>query len=181
MLKTIKAGDYILTRDKEIFRIVDVNTTDGLDNSCKGCRGIIQKEHYLKNKEKYLARSKEYHKKYDKLYTKNRRKVDINYKLANNLRKRLTSAIKQKVKNGSSVRDLGCSIEEFKIYIESLWQPGMTWANYGRGCGFWNLDHKIPISSFDLSNIEQLKQACHFSNQQPMWAVENSSKGKKIS
>ena len=56
----------------------------------------------------------------------------------------------------------------------------MTWNNYGRGAGFWNLDHKVPISSFDLSNREQLKLACHYSNQQPMWAVENSSKGKKL-
>ena len=33
---------------------------------------------------------------------------------------------------------LGCSIENFKIYLESLFEVGMSWENYGNKEGQWN-------------------------------------------
>jgi hypothetical protein len=36
---------------------------------------------------------------------------------------------------------LGCSIDEFKKYIESLFEDGMTWQNYPA----WHIDHIIPV------------------------------------
>jgi hypothetical protein len=51
----------------------------------------------------------------------------------------------------------------------------MTWENYGRKG--WHIDHKKPISCFDLNDQEQLKEACHYTNLQPMWAIENIKKG----
>ena len=87
-------------------------------------------------------------------------------------------AIKRGYKAGSAVDDLGCSVESFKSYIEGLLQPGMTWANYSpRG---WHLDHKVPLASFDLTDREQFLKACHYTNLQPLWAVDNIKKGDKI-
>ena len=54
----------------------------------------------------------------------------------------------------------------------------MTWDNWGNGKGKWNIDHKIPLSAFDLVNLEQLSQACHYTNLQPMWAKDNLKKWK---
>lgn len=109
----------------------------------------------------------------------NKYKTDINYKLQQNLRKRLTSALKGNYKTGSAVKDLGCSVEEFKIYLESKWELGMSWDNYGRGRGKWNIDHIIPLSFFNLQDLQQFKKANHFSNLQPMWSLQNTSKGGK--
>jgi hypothetical protein len=105
-------------------------------------------------------------------------KTNLQHKLRVLLRSRLNQAVKSQ-KNGSATRDLGCSIDELKIYLEYKFQPGMSWDNYGpKG---WHIDHIRPLSSFDLSNREQLKIACHYSNLQPLWAADNLKKGKTYS
>ena len=46
----------------------------------------------------------------------------------------------------------------------------------------WNnieLDHVRPLSSFDLTDPEQLKEAAHFSNIQPLLKSDNRKKGSK--
>ena len=109
-----------------------------------------------------------------KLYHKNRLKTDVQYRLGCCLRRRLGCALKGNQKVGSAVRDLGCSIVEFKKYIESQFQFGMTWDNYGyRG---WHLDHKIPLAKFDLTDRQQFLIANNYTNIQPMWAHDNMVK-----
>lgn len=103
----------------------------------------------------------------------------LRIKIGTNLRCRLNKAIKGNFKSGSAVEDLGCSIDEFKAYIESKFKLGMCWENWGRKG--WHIDHIIPLSAFDLTNYEQFKKACHYSNLQPLWAKENLSKSDKVS
>jgi len=103
---------------------------------------------------------------------------DINYKLACVLRARLNRAIKNNMKSGSAVRDLNCSIEEFKLYIESKFELGMTWDNWSRTG--WHIDHITPLANFDLSDNEQLKKACCYTNLQPLWAKDNIIKGSRV-
>jgi hypothetical protein len=100
----------------------------------------------------------------------------INRRLALNLRGRLSQAFRNGYKTGSAVRDLGCSIEEFRIYLESKFQEGMSWDNYGRDG--WHMDHILPLCRFDLSDEVQLKKACHYTNLQPLWAKDNLEKRK---
>lgn len=107
----------------------------------------------------------------------------ISHKIKYSLRSRLYNAIKNNhntsvIKIGSHVADLGCTIEELKIYLESKWQSGMTWGNWSfRG---WHIDHVIPLSSFDLTDREQLLKACHYTNLQPLWWYDNISKSDKM-
>ena len=103
----------------------------------------------------------------------NRWRTDIRVRLASNLRSRIGSAIRKQCKVGSAVGDLGCSIESFKEYISSKFQHGMSWENWGE----WHLDHVVPLISFDLTDREQFLKACHFTNYQPLWAVDNLRKG----
>lgn len=99
-----------------------------------------------------------------------------NRRIAVNLRGRLNQAIKKSYKGGSAVRDLGCSIEEFKVYLECRFQPGMSWDNYG--AGGWHIDHIVPLCRFDLSSSMELKKACNYTNLQPLWANDNLEKRK---
>lgn len=134
-----------------------------------------QKEHYRENYDKNKPKQDEYRKSIQpKLNARSveRRKTDLNFKLRGLLRNRVGSALK----SGSAVKDLGCSIEELKSYLESKFQPGMTWENHGK----WHIDHIKPLCKFDLTNREQFIQACHFSNLQPLWAVDNIRKGGKL-
>ena len=76
---------------------------------------------------------------------------------------------------------LGCSIEEFKIHIESQFKKGMTWYNHGREPGDWQIDHIIPIKYKDgETNLEELIKRLHYTNTQPMWMKENLIKGNRF-
>lgn len=78
-------------------------------------------------------------------------------------------------KKVSSRKLLGCSINEFKLYLESRFKKNMTWDNYGK----WHIDHIKPISKFDLTIEEEQKKCFHFTNLQPLWALDNIRKSNK--
>ena len=103
---------------------------------------------------------------------------DINFKISCLLRTCLWDVLNNKNKVGSAVKDLGCTILELKIHLEKQFKEGMTWNNW---CLFgWHIDHIIPLSSFDLTDRNQLLVACNYKNLQPMWAEENLKKGNKL-
>ena len=131
---------------------------------------LERKDYFKVNKDKILLKQK--------AYTNNKRKIDIQYKLSCNLRSRLNSAINNNYKSGSAVKDLGCSIEELKSYLESKFQSGMSWDNWTTDG--WHIDHIKPLTSFDLTDRNQLLEACHYTNLQPMWATDNLTKSDKI-
>jgi hypothetical protein len=152
---------------------------DGYRPECKVCQSKKAREYRLKNGDK-LKKYRIENKDKINTYKKNKKENDINYKITCNLRTRLWSAIKNNYKNGSAVDDLGCSIEYFKVYIESRFENGMTWDNWGRDT--WHLDHIEPLSSFNLSNREEFLKAVNYKNIKPIWAKDNLTKGgiKKI-
>jgi len=144
----------------------------------------VNNPHYNKH---YCSEWYSQNKQYCSEYQKNRRDVinarererrrqEPNFKMARNLRCRLSRILNGKVKHGSSIGDLGCDINHLKVYIESLFELGMSWDNYGE----WHLDHIIPLSSFDLTIREQFLKAVHYTNLQPLWAKENIAKGAKL-
>lgn len=71
---------------------------------------------------------------------------------------------------------LGCTVVEAREYLESLFLPGMTWDNHGQ----WHIDHIRPCASFsDMTDLEQQKECCHYTNLQPLWAEDNIAKSDK--
>ena len=108
------------------------------------------------------------------------RKENLTIRIKEALRGRIWSTLKGNYEDrgGSAKKLLGCSIYQFKQHLESKFQPGMTWENWSQEG--WHIDHIIPLSSFDLTDPEQCKIAFHYSNQQPLWAFENRSKGCKL-
>lgn len=121
-----------------------------------------------KNKERLL--------KDRKIYQKEKRRTDINYRLADILRSRLNGAIRGNFKSGSAVSDLGCSIDYLKKYLESQFKDRMSWENQGD----WHIDHQIPLSIVDLQDRESFLQVTHYTNLQPLWAIDNLRKSNKI-
>lgn len=161
----------------------------------KEVKKIYDQKYMKENKDKIKERSAKHRKTtvtakaaYDKQYrTDNRDKIysryvekiknDLQYRLASYLRRRLRISIKKQVKVGSAVRDLGCLMKELIVYLENQFQEGMTWDNWGM-CG-WHVDHIKPLASFDLSDPVQLREACHYTNLQPLWAKDNLAKGDR--
>jgi len=96
-------------------------------------------------------------------------------RIACSLRVRIRLALKGKSKSARTEYLTGCTFSELKEFLESKFSPNMNWDNYGE----WHIDHIKPLSSFDLSKEEELLKACHYTNLQPLWAIDNKKKGNK--
>lgn len=147
----------------------------------------LNKKWYRKNIAKVRVLSKEYREKNkDKIrtekaeYTKKRLGIDIQFRIRTRLRDRFNKAMQGNYKNGSAVQDLGCSVDFLKQYLESQFTEGMTWENWGKGHGKWQIDHIVPMSAFDLTDRQQVLLACHYGNLQPLWFEDNERKLDKI-
>lgn len=105
-------------------------------------------------------------------YQRKRRIVDPAFRAIRNTRARLSGFLAEKPKHCKS---LGCSFDEFKKHIEFLFQPGMTWDNYGD----WELDHVNPLSVAHLEGPEAFARACRYTNLQPLWKLAHRVKTTK--
>lgn len=112
-----------------------------------------------------------------------RQKHDIQYKIRKRLHHHIYLALNE-WKKEKLYELLGCTMPTFIQYIESKWIEGMSWENYGvyrlDQPMTWHLDHVIPSSAFDLTKIEEREKCFHYTNLQPLWAVDNIRKGNKI-
>ncbi len=109
-------------------------------------------------------------------YSKKKRAEDPNYKLKAYCRFRIWSALKGLQKSKRTMKLLGCTIDELWTYLESKFTEGMTKENHGK----WHVDHIIPCASFDLSDPEQQEKCFHYTNLQPLWAIDNMKKHTKF-
>ena len=97
-------------------------------------------------------------------------------KLASLCRSRILIALKsrnwQKKKRTREL--IGCDYDFLKKHIENQFTEGMSWRNQGD----WHIDHIIPLAS--AKTEEEMIKLAHYSNLQPLWAVDNLRKGDKI-
>ena len=107
----------------------------------------------------------------------NRRKGEF-YKIYDNITGRINKIFK--INNiqfaNSYLEIIGCSFDELEKYIMSKLEDQMTLDNYGE----WEIDHIIPVSSFDFSLYDNILKCFHYKNLQPLWLKENRKKFNKI-
>jgi hypothetical protein len=106
--------------------------------------------------------------------------INPNAKLAQRLRTLMLVSLKRRSaeKTQSTFQLTGCSINELRLHLESMFQPGMNWANHSRNG--WHIDHIKPCASFDLSDPKQQQECFHYSNLRPLWAEDNIRKSNKL-
>lgn len=172
---------------------------DGLGSQCKLCHKKscanwdrtlyitdYMKKYRSKNKEKCNSIRKKYvnHNKAEcykktQIYIKNRVKTDPQFKLRTLLRSRLSAALRNKAKQGSSVRDLGMSIKDFLVYlnVDCFHRYGIPYTGNEK---LFHIDHIRPLASFDLTNKEELLKAIRWDNLQVLTVEQNLSKGAKL-
>lgn len=138
-----------------------------------------QNNYYQENKNKLLPASLERQRKNRiKINERNRKRYheDILFKLKHNVKRAILKNLNGEVKKDSTINILGCSISEFKMYIESKWEEWMTWDNYGKylkgseNFG-WDIDHIIPISS--AKTTEEVLLLNHYTNLRPLCSYIN--------
>lgn len=163
---------YLETRDHRLKKAYEYYTKnkERIQNGVKQWR--------IDNKEKDLAHRKRYrqkHKSQINKYCRDRRKNDIQYRLVGNLRSRMRSSLKGRIKDNTTMKLVGCNYKELRTHLESQFFEGMNWDNYGK----WHMDHIKPCAAFDLSDPIQQKECFHYTNLQPLWAKDNIRKSDK--
>jgi len=135
------------------------------------------------NKDKVKAKQKAYREAnkdkrnaYARDYARERRKTDPLFKMKHNLRCRTCLAFKDKgySKTSKTQEILGADWEVVEAHIEKQFTKGMSWDNQGD----WHIDHIMPLAS--ANTIEETIRLCHYTNLQPLWALDNLEKGAKI-
>ena len=106
---------------------------------------------------------------------KERRKTDLNFKLSEILRSKVHKILKNHKTSYSKY--LGCDLDWLKLWLEFRFDNNMNWKNFGSN---WHIDHILPISKFNLKNENELKICFHWTNLQPLPALENQQKSNSI-
>jgi hypothetical protein len=174
-------------------------TKDGKTSICKKCNSERGKIYNLNNPQKHKERSKRWSennpdkvkdkskrwaennpekiKKKRRVYESKRKQNDPVFKIKSNYSTLLSRSFKIKgvKKPGKTIELLGCSIEFFIIHLTKQFTDGMSLDNYGK----WHIDHIIPFASAG-NDLNKLKELCHYTNLQPLWAIDNIMKRDKI-
>lgn len=178
---------------------VHIGRKDGLRASCKKCRTEEGRKRYLEKKERILElnknyynehkdKMKEYHENYRSIHkeevtkrtvrwARNKRINDAQFRLEGNLRRRLSHALKVTSRSQTTKELLGISFNTYIKWIEYQLPIGYTINDVGQTL---HIDHVIPLSSFNLLDEEQLREACNWINLQPLEAAKNRRKSNKI-
>ena len=145
------------------------NMSDGLHPQCIYCRKVYYNENREKTRKYYSENRDKIRKTFsenrDQIntrmneYFKNRIRTDVNFRLIRNTRRRIDHALNDKSKSSSTKEILGIDTDTYKLWIEFQMAPEMNWSNI-------EIDHVKPISSFDISDDEQLKEAFNWRNAQ---------------
>lgn len=146
--------------------------------------------YYIENKEELDAKNKKYdienrkslniirnkrNKDNSEVLNRKKRERRLNdpvYRISQNIRTYIRYCIKSKglQKKTKTQTILGCSYDEFRLYLESKFEPWMNWDNYGKHNGEinygWDIDHILPIAS--AVTEEDIIKLNHHSNLQPL-------------
>ena len=155
---------------------------DCLQLRCKLCFKEIRirtREKYSEYNKNYNELNKEKQLKYAKTYIKKRYKEDSAYRLKRITQSRIFRVLQRLkiTKSRGTIKLLGCSSKEYKVYIENKFLPEMNWDNHGT---VWEIDHIISCTKFDLTKPEEQEKCFHYSNMQPLWHTDNIIKSNKL-
>lgn len=192
-----RAAYYKLYRAKNLKKIRKKDRIRARRDSARN--KIRSREWYFKNRELQLLKFRTYRlenlekkrladkkwrlknlelvRKYDRERNKLRWKNSTpEFRLRAYMRTRIFHCLKGRTKHYNWSKSVGCTREFLMAHLQSLFQPGMNWNNYGK----WHVDHVRPCASFDLSKPEEQLVCFHWSNLQPLWAIDNLRKNDRI-
>ncbi len=179
-----KAKNYYydnINECQEKHKIYRDNNKEHLNN--------YNKNYYHNNKEvdkvrckKWREDNKEYYREYCRKSFINKRNSDVEFRILCNLRRRIHHALMGENKSARTIELLGCDIDFLKVHLEkTALRNGYMNFNIEDfdGKDFY-LDHVLPVSSFDLCNVEEQRRCFNFMNLQILSALDNLRKGSKV-
>jgi hypothetical protein len=138
------------------------------------------KDHLKKKRKEYVLKNREKINKQRREYFKKRRKKDPKFRITHNVGKSIWESLKGNKMNQRWEDLVGYKREDLMKHLESLFDNGMNWDNYGKGG--WEIDHIIPISVFNFDSYchVDFKRCWALDNLQPLWAIDNVKKSNRL-
>ena len=137
------------------------------------------KEHLSKYIKEYRENNVDKIRQIKRDYERNRKARDPLYKLISNFRTAIYTVLKESNvdKYGHYFDILQYTPDELINHLELQFKDDMSWDNYG----IWHVDHKLPITSFDIQEMgdKEFMSCWSLDNLQPMWGIENIRKSNK--
>ena len=164
---------------------------------------LNKKNYYENNKDRIKEYNKKYRNEEDRERKRQKRRIWVNNKIKNvpsfrlklNVSRHISLGLKASggSKMGKSVLEfLPYSFEQLKQHLESLFEPWMTWSNWGKynpatwndndqSNWTWQIDHIIPHSTFQYTSMddENFQKCWALSNLRPLSAKQNFLDGVK--
>lgn len=178
--------ECVLKKNKDNFYFKKNGKINGF--ICKDCVKIASSEQYKSMDKNILKKNKN---KRDC----ERRRDDPSYKLRMYTSKIIWEVLKKNnsSKHGKSIINyLPFTFTELRQYLESLFEPWMTWQNHGKydpniwkndddTTWKWQLDHIVPQSKLKYNNLEDenFKKCWALSNLRPLSAKQNIKDGAR--
>jgi 5-methylcytosine-specific restriction endonuclease McrA len=173
-----------------VCKVCNIKFLARLKNGCfcsKECKNIYDLKRYneYSNSEKGKLAKEKYSKSekrrtYIREYNRNKRKEDINFKLKEQISGAIYKQLKRaKVsKNNKHWEDvINQKFNDIFIHLEKQFDENMSWDNYG---SYWQIDHIIPVSYYDLSLEEHLQKCWNINNLRPLEKTTNNKKNNKL-
>ena len=156
----------------------------------KACAGAESRRNYInanpERRREQSARSamKVYNSKSVEESRQTRNKAQKNMgprrRAKHSVRTRVNNAVRTVLAGGKtlewSLKDIGFDVDAFMAHMEKLWEPGMSWENYGLGPGMWVRDEIKPMCAFDMSDPKQARECMRLENLRPLWWEDNLKK-----
>lgn len=147
---------------------------DGISYKCRPCVNAKMREYRKTHRPKSRPRNMEKRRIRERRYDKLPRN-----KIVNRTRKTIRRYINGWRSHGKITEVMGCSRAEMITYLESKFQPLMTWENYNHAG--WHVDHIIPCRAFDLTIKQHVRWCSNYRNLQPLWRKDNMDKKDRLS
>ena len=145
---------------------------------CYVCKESKPRSEYYFAKNKVSSKCKECAKKSRVEIRKNRKLLEIHYKILLSLKTRLKNEFKRRgysKPEGKTYEDIiGCDAIMLKEHLEKQFVDGMSWDNYGD----WEVDHIFPLSKSE--NQESYEKNSHYTNIRPLFTIANRCKSDKL-
>lgn len=178
--------DWVLKKQKE-YRQSEKGKTRR-KKYCESESGKAAKQKYRQSEKGKKARKRYRQSEKGKMQRKKYRESEIGReaqkrfynknKLACNMSKAICQSLKGNKVGQHWETLVPYTLEDLKQHLKNLFQPEMSWANYGQ----WHVDHKIPKSKFKFTNFKdkEFQECWTLKNLQPLWAEENLRKHNKL-
>jgi hypothetical protein len=139
---------------------------------------LKNKEYRAANLERLKKHNREYQRKYAKILTIKRQQL-IDSTPLRQFKERIRQLVKNSFyrlkhnKNRRTSQILGADWDIIREHFVSQFKDGMTWEAFI--AGEIHVDHIKPLAS--AKTEEELISLCHYTNLQPLWCLDNLSKG----